>query len=383
MRARNPVFFLLLIGSIALSGCSGGEQKTAAKAPAPAVPVVVGEVVRKDVPLILRSIGNVEPFETVEVKSQVGGELVNVHFKEGQDVNKGQLLFTLDRRQLEADLKRAESNLERDIAQAKNARTQAQRYEQLLKEGVVAKQQYDQMIASADAAEATVAADRAAVEFAKVQLQYTRIYAPISGRTGNVMVDQGNIVKANDVPLVTINQISPIHVSFSIPQQQLPEVKRYSSAGSLKVEAVVPNAGEGAANPQGKLDFIDNTVDAATGTIKLKGVYPNADRRLWPGQFVDVVLTLSTDMNAVVVPSRAIQTGQQGQYVFVVKPDMTVDMRVIKVRRAAGADTIIESGVEPGEKVVTDGQMRLNKDARVEIKQAGLTPAATSQQQAD
>lgn len=383
MRARNPVFFLLLTGSIALSGCSGGEQKTAAKAPAPAVPVVVGEVVRKDVPLILRSIGNVEPFETVEVKSQVGGELVNVHFKEGQDVNKGQLLFTLDRRQLEADLKRAESNLERDIAQAKNARTQAQRYEQLLKEGVVAKQQYDQMIASADAAEATVAADRAAVEFAKVQLQYTRIYAPISGRTGNVMVDQGNIVKANDVPLVTINQISPIHVSFSIPQQQLPEVKRYSSAGSLKVEAVVPNAGEGTPNPQGKLDFIDNTVDAATGTIKLKGVYPNADRRLWPGQFVDVVLTLSTDMNAVVVPSRAIQTGQQGQYVFVVKPDMTVDMRVIKVRRAAGADTIIESGVEPGEKVVTDGQMRLNKDARVEIKQAGLTPAATPQQQAD
>lgn len=376
MRARLLIFSLLLAALIGLSGCSASESKTNAQAPPPTVPVGVGEVTRKDVPLVLRSIGNVEPFETVSVKSQVGGELVEVHFKEGQDVNKGQLLFTLDRRQLEADLKKAEGNVERDVAQAKNARVQATRYEQLLKEGVVARQQYEQMVANADAAEAAVASDKAAVDAAKLQLQYTRIFSPINGRTGNLMVDRGNIVKANDVPLVTINQITPIHVQFAIPEQQLAEVKRYMAAGTLKVEAVIPNDASPNGPPLGKLDFIDNNVDPTTGTIKLKGAYQNADRRLWPGQFVDVVLTLATQANAVVVPSKAVQTGQQGQYVFVVKPDMTVDMRTIKVSRTAGQDTVIESGLQPGDKVVTDGQLKLTKGARVEIKQAAQVPEA-------
>lgn len=359
---------------MAIAGCSGGEQKTNAQAAAPAtVPVGAGEVVRKDVPLVLRSIGNVEPFETVAVKAQVGGELMEVHFKEGQDVNKGQLLFTLDQRQFLADLKKAEGNLERDVAQAKNARAQAVRYEQLLKEGVVAKQQYEQMVANADAAEAAVASDKAAVDAAKVQLQYTKIYSPINGRTGNLMVNRGNIVKANDVALVTINQIAPIHVQFAIPEQQLAEVKRYMAAGTLKVEAVIPNDASPNGPPQGKLDFIDNNVDPATGTIKLKGAYPNGDHRLWPGQFVDVVLTLATQQNATVVPSKAVQTGQQGQYVFVIKPDMSVDMRVIKVSRTAGQDTVVESGLTPGERVVTDGQLKLTKTSRVEIKQSAVT----------
>jgi multidrug efflux system membrane fusion protein len=379
MRARFLLLFSILLALVAISGCTGGESKTSAQVPPPTVPVGVGEVTRKDVPLVLRSIGNVEPFETVSVKSLVAGELVDVHFKEGQDVKKGQLLFTLDQRQFLADLKKAEGVLEKDIAQAKNARAQAARYEQLLKEGVVAKEQYDQIVANAGAAEATLDSDRAAVESAKVQVQYTKIFSPISGRTGTLMMHQGNIVKANDVPLVTINQISPIHVSFAIPEQQLADVKKYMSAGTLKVEAVIPNDKSPAGPPQGKLDFVDNNVDPTTGTIKLKGAYTNNDNRLWPGQFVDVVLTLATQQNAIVVPSKAVQTGQQGQYVFLVKPDMTVDMRPIKVTRTAGADTVVESGLQPGDRVVTDGQLKLTKGARVEVKQAAQTPASSQQ----
>jgi multidrug efflux system membrane fusion protein len=379
MRFRHFLLCFVLLGLFVIAGCAGGESKTNAQAPPPTVPVGVGEVTRKDVPLVLKSIGNVEPFETVSIKSLVAGELVDVHFKEGQDVKKGQLLFTLDQRQFIADLKKAEGVLEKDMAQAKNARAQAARYEQLLKEGVVAKEQYDQIVANAGAAEATLDSDRAAVESAKVQVQYTKIYSPISGRTGNLMVHQGNIVKANDVPLVTINQISPIHVSFAIPEQQLAEVKKYMTAGTLKVEAVIPNDQAPAGPPQGKLDFVDNNVDPATGTIKLKGAYANNDHRLWPGQFVDIVLTLTTQQNAIVVPSKAVQTGQQGQYVFVVKPDMTVDMRAIKVTRTAGPDTVVESGLQPGDRVVTDGQLKLNKGVRVEVKQAAQPPASPQQ----
>lgn len=357
-----------------VSGCSQPE-KTAAQGPPPTVPVSLGIVVQKHVPVTLRAIGNVEPYQTVGVKSQISGELQEVHFREGQDVNKGDLLFTLDQRQLKADLARAEGNLQRDEAQARNARVQAQRYAALLKEGVVAQQQYDQFVSNADALDATVAADRAAVEYARLQLQYTRISAPISGRTGSIQVHRGNIVKANDVDLVTINQIAPINVQFAVPEQQLGEVKHYMAARTLKVEAVTRS--DDPARPAGtllasagELTFIDNTVDPATGTIKLKGTFNNRDRNLWPGQFVDVVLTLSTEQNAVVVPSQAVQTGQRGSYVFVVAEDNTADMRAITVKRTAGTETIVSSGLTPGERVVTDGQLRLTRGAKVEMKQA-------------
>jgi membrane fusion protein, multidrug efflux system len=366
-----------------LSGCSQPE-KTAAQGPAPTVPVSIGTVVQKDVPVTLRAIGNVEPYQTVGVKSQINAELQEVHFREGQDVNKGDLLFTLDQRQLKADLARAEGNLQRDEAQAKNARVQAQRYAALLKEGVVAQQQYDQFISNADALDATVAADRAAVEYARLQLQYTKVSAPISGRTGSIQVHRGNIVKANDMDLVTINQVAPVNVLFAIPEQQLGEVKHYMAAKTLKVEAV--NRSDDPTRPAGsvlasagELTFIDNAVDPATGTIKLKGTFQNRDHNLWPGQFVDVILTLSTEQHATVVPSQAVQTGQKGSYVFVVTPENTADMRPVVVKRTAGTDAIIASGLKPGDRVVTDGQLRLTRGAKVEMKQAPASaPAAPS-----
>lgn len=385
MTATRPYPVLAVLAALALlAGCSQPE-KTAA-GPAPTVPVSIATVAQKDVPLELRAIGNVEPFQTVGVKSQINGELQEVHFREGQDVKQGELLFTLDQRQLRAELARVEGNLRRDEAQAKNARAQAERYAALLKEGVVAQQQYDQMVANADALDATVVADRAALEYAKLQLSYTRITAPIAGRTGKLEVDRGNIVKANDTNLVTINQVAPVYVTFSIPEQQLAEVKRHMAARKLNVSAVTRSEDSARApgavlSADGELSFVDNTVDPATGTIKLRGTFQNQTRTLWPGQFVDVVLTLSVEQNAVVVPSQAVQTGQRGAYVFVVAADNTADMRTVVVKRTAGNESIIGSGLQPGERIVTDGQLRLTRGAKVEMKQPaganGSVPKST------
>ncbi len=352
--------------TLLLVACGG----TKAAPPTPsAVPVLAATVEQKDVPLQVRAIGSVEPYSTVSVKTQVTGELTGVFFQEGQDIKKGQLLFTLDKRPFEAELKRAEGNLARDQAQAENARAQARRYEALWKAGVVAKEQYDQMQSNADALDAAVAADKAAVENAGVQLVYCSIYSPINGRTGYLIVHRGNMVKANDnPPLVTINQIQPIYATFTVPEQFLGEIKQYASGGKLRVEASIPNDSRSPA--AGKLSFIDNAVDQATGTIKLKGEFANPDRRLWPGQFVNVVLTLRNQPNAIVVPSQAVQNGQQGQFVFVIKPDMTVESRPIVVSRTTDGQAVVEKGLAPGERVVTDGQLRLVPGSKVEIKQA-------------
>src|SRR5438270_2321862 len=408
MRFRRHFSLLALatLSTAVLSGCSGGEKKASAQAPS-SVPVVVATVAQKSIPVSVRSIGNVQPFQTVSIKSQLNGELTAVHFKEGQDVEKGQLLFELDARPLEAELKRNEGNLLRDEAQFKNAQTQAKRYAALLKEGVVAREQYDQFISNAEALQAAVAADKAAVESARVQLQYTKIYSPVSGRTGNLMVNVGNIVKANDVPiLVTINQVTPIYVEFSIAENQLADVKRYLAARTLRVQAIPSAAGQGSggsnqatSNPtfalpapaaasastppplpgslrpgpglqpvDGQLTFVDNAVDPTTGTIKLKGTFANKDRRLWPGQFVDVVLTLTTQPNAITVPTQAVQTSQSGQYVFVVKADNTADMRTVTVSSTFGGESVVSSGLQPGERVVVEGALRLTKGTRVEVK---------------
>ena len=365
-------YLILLPLALLVSGCQ--KEATKAAGPAPAVPVTIARVELKDVPLALRAIGNVQAYQSVAIKSMVNAQITDVHFKQGQDVKQGDLLFQLDPRQYEADLKRAENNLLHDEAQARNNRVQAERYASLLKEGVVARQDYDQFLTTAQAADAGVAADKQAVESAKVQLQYTKIYAPISGRTGDLLIDRGNLVKANDTPsLVTINQITPIYVNFSIPEQQLADVKKYSTAGSLRVQALI--AGEVDKPVDGKLTFIDNSVDPTTGTIKLKGTFENKDRRLWPGQFVDVVLTLTSQPNSIVVPSQAIQTGQNGQYVFTVGPDMTADLRPVTVQRTIGNQAIIASGLKPGEQVVTDGQLRLTKGVKVEAK-SGQTQVA-------
>jgi membrane fusion protein, multidrug efflux system len=365
-----PALFVSFCFALALLGCA--QKATKAAAPPSAVPVAIAPVELKTVPLTVKAIGNVQAFQSVAIKSMINAQILDVHFKQGEDVKQGQLLYQLDPRQPEADLKRAENNLLHDEAQAKNNRVQADRYSSLLKEGVVAKQDYDQFLTTAQAADAGVEADKQAVEAAKVQLQYTKIYAPISGRAGDFLIDKGNVVKANDTTsLVTINQIEPIFVNFAIPEQQLAAVKKYSAAGTLHVQAII--SGDAKNPAEGKLTFIDNAVDPTTGTIKLKGTFENKDRRLWPGQFVDVVLVLTAEPNSIVVPSEAVQTGQQGQYVFVVKPDMTADMRPVTVLRTNGNDSVIASGLRPGEQVITDGQLRVTNGVKLERKNAATS----------
>ena len=333
----------------------------------PVVPVTVGVVTQKAVPMQIAVIGNVEPSSTIAVKAQVGGTLTKIHFIEGQDVKKGDLLFTIDTRPYEAALRQAEANLARSIAQFDNARAEEKRYEELVKKGYVSQTQYEQVRTNAAALEATVFADKALLENARLNLSYCTIRAPFTGRTGSLMVYEGNLIKANaDTPMVTINQIQPVNVSFAVPEDDLPEIKRYMSGGPLRVEAFLS---KGDKNPaEGRLTFIENVVDTATGTIKLKGAFYNRDRRLWPGQFVHVVLTLTTQNNAVVVPTQAVLTGQKGQFVFAVKEDMTAEVRPVVVSRTSGEESVIESGLTPGEKVVTDGQIRIMPGAKVEIK---------------
>ncbi|MGH9670223.1 MAG: efflux RND transporter periplasmic adaptor subunit [Terriglobales bacterium] len=375
MRNLARIFSLLLLatGWMLIPGCS--SQKAQSASPN-AVPVVVAEAAQKTVPVELRAIGNVLAYNTVQVKTQVPGELTDVRFKEGADVKQGQLLFTLDSRPFEAELKRLEATLVRDRAEAANARAQATRYAKLMEEGVVAREQYDQYRTQAEAMEAAVEADRNAAENARLRLAYTKILAPLSGRTGSLLVHRGNIVKENDEKsvLVTINQVTPIYAEFAVPERYLSQIKAQAATGKLKVQAVAPG---NSAPEEGTLTFVDNAVDQATGTIRLKGTFANPSRRLWPGQFVDVVLRLGERPNAVVVPTPAVQTGQQGQFVFVIKSDMTAEQRPVKAGEAVEGSTIIEQGVQPGERVVTDGQMRLVPGARVEIKQATPSPAAT------
>ena len=355
-----------------LSACTGTK---AAPPTQSAVPVTAAAVEQKEVPLQVRAIGSVEAYSNVSVKTQITGELTGVFFKEGDDVKKGQLIFTLDKRPFEAALNQAQSMLAKDKAQAAIARVQQQRYEALHKAGVVSKEEYDQVAANADALDAAVGADEAAVENAKVQLQYCSIYSPINGRTGTLLIHQGNMIKANDTPfLVSINQVEPIYVTFTVPEQSLAQIKKYASQRSLPVHAIIPNDDRGPVT--GKLSFIDNTVDQSTGTIKLKGEFVNADRRLWPGQFVDVVVDLARQPNAIVVPSQALQNGQQGSFVFVIKPDMTAEKRDVVVDRTGDGVAIIGQGLKPGEQVVTDGQLRLVPGSKVAIKQNDAPPSA-------
>jgi multidrug efflux system membrane fusion protein len=409
--------------SILLLSCSSQKKEDIPIS----IPVSVVPVVQKTVPLQLRAIGNVQAYSTVSVKSRIAGQLIRVYFKEGQDVKTGELLFTIDPRPFEAALKQAEANLERDaaqvkqaeadleknialvgqaesnlekdIAQAKNAEVEAKRYEFLIEKKVVAKQQYDQFRTNAEAldasvradkaslesakaavreshaavenARATVRADRAVVENARIQLGYCSIRSPVAGRTGSLIVQEGNMIKENDIAMVVINQITPIYVALSVPEQYLAEIKKYMARGKLKVEAVIPN--DDARPENGIISFINNTIDTATGTIRLKGTFANKEKRLWPGQFVRVVLTLAEEPNAIVVPSQAIQTGQEGQYVFVVKPDLTVESRPVVLGLILNNETVIQKGLNPGENVVTDGQLHLYPGAKVEIRTSAPT----------
>jgi membrane fusion protein, multidrug efflux system len=332
------------------------------------VPVTVATAVQKNVPLQVRAVGNVEPYTTVSIKSQVTGVIMQAHFKEGQDVKKGQLLFTIDPRPLEAALKQSEANLARDSAQLGNLRESVKRYAELVQKQYVSREQYDQIKTNADAAEAVVEADKAAVDNAKVQLSYCYIYSPVNGRVGTLLVNEGNLVRSNDAaPLLVINQLVPIYVTFNVPEQYLADIKRRMAAGKLIVDARFPSD-EGRAE-QGGLAFVDNTVDRTTGTIKLKAEFKNSELRLWPGQFINVALTLSTQEGAVVVPSDAIQVGPDGQQVFVVKDDKRIEIRPVTVGQSQAGESVISKGLVPGEVVVREGQFLLGPGSRVEIKE--------------
>jgi multidrug efflux system membrane fusion protein len=378
--------------SVAAAGCAAEDPAASAASAASgrgggrgggAVPVTVAPVLTKAMPIEITVIGTAEAFSNVGIRSQITGLLEKVNFTEGDDVQQGQVLFTLDRRPLELALREAQANLERDTARAENAALMTKRYEDLAKRGIAPREQLDTSRADMAALNATVNADKAAVENASVQLDYATIKAPISGRTGALAVHEGNLVRANDqTALVTINQIMPMSVSFSVPESRLSELKRYLALGALAVRATPPND-EGPA-AVGRIAFIDNAVDENSGTIRVKGTFANTDRRLWPGQYVNVVVTLTTDPKAIVVPSVAVQNGQQGTFVFVVKPDQTVEMRPVTVQRVSASETVLASGgVQPGDTVVTDGHLRLVPGSRISVKGDSNQQANQTQPQDD
>ncbi len=361
---------LMALSMAALFYTSCSDKKAASAPPmSPAsmvVPVDVAKATQRDMPVQVTAIGTVQAYSTVTVKSLVDGEIQKAYFQEGQDVKKGDMLFSIDPRPFQAALHQAQANLARDQAQAQYARTEAQRYTQLQKEGIVSQIQYEQFTSNAQALDAAVRSDQAAVENTEIKLSYCTIYSPIGGRTGSLLVHPGNLVKTNDTSLVVINQVTPIYVDFSIPEQYLAQVKQHRAQGRLRLQAFP--SGDKSNPPVGTLSFINNTVDSNTGTIELKGRFANSDRRLWPGQFVSVVLDLTVNRNATVVPSQAVQTGQNGQYVYVIKPDHTADYRPVTVGATLSGFTIVDQGLHPGETVVTNGQLRLFPGARVSAR---------------
>ncbi|MGB7080420.1 MAG: efflux RND transporter periplasmic adaptor subunit, partial [Candidatus Acidiferrales bacterium] len=349
---------LTMIGfSLALLTVAGCTEHAAPPPDAPVVPVMVAQSMERAMPVELHAIGTGQAYSTVSIESQVAGIVSAVHYTQGQFVKKGDLLVSLDDRPFQAALALAQANLAKDKANEALADVEAERYQKLYDSGVVPKEQLDEEMATAAADKAGVQADQASIETAQLNVSFCSIYAPISGRVGNQLIYPGTVVKADDVPiLVVINQISPIYINFSVPQQYLGEIKNYMARGRLPIQAT---PSDNSAPENGYLTFVNNTVDATTGTIQLNGTFANFDLRLWPGEFVNVILRLSEQQNAIVVPSQAVMTGQDGDYLFVVKPDMTVDLRTLKVGRTVNGLTVIEQGIKPGETVVTDGQVRL------------------------
>jgi multidrug efflux system membrane fusion protein len=363
------------IGAADKAGKAAGKPESANKAGKagggrqPPVAVTVARVVQQSVPVRIQAVGSAEAYATVAIKARVDGQIVEVRFREGQEVRAGSVLFKLDPRPFEAALKQAEANHQRDLAQLAQAKRQEERYLELLQKNFISKEAYAQYKTGAETAQAAVLASNAALDNARLQLEYTTIRAPIDGYTGRIQIQKGNLVKANDAtPLVVLNQVHPINVSFAVPEQILPSVRKQMTGEPLQVEATPPDAAKPAV---GKLVFVDNAVDTTTGTIKLKAVFENREDALWPGQFVTVWLKLFEDKNALTLPSRAVQTGPNGQYVFVVKSDNSVEVRPITVQRSEGDLAVIATGLSKGEQVVTQGQLRLIPGAKVLIKGEG------------
>jgi multidrug efflux system membrane fusion protein len=326
-------------------------------------------------PVEVVAVGHVEAYTTVSIMAQVPGQLLEVHFEEGDFVRKGQMLATLDQRPYEAALAQAKAAFARDKATAVNNRLQAQRYSKLLAEGIVPASQVESFTSAADASDAVLNADEAAIKTAELNLEYSTIYSPIDGRTGALMLKPGNLVKVADVPIVVINQVNPIFVNFAVPQQFWPEVKKYMAQGTLHVKATVPR--DSGSAEDGAVTFLDNAIDPTTGTIHMRATFTNSQNRLWPGLYVDIILTLSEQHDATVIPAQAVVEGEKGPFVYIVKSDKRVEPRTIVPARTIDGETVVEKGLQPGETIVTDGQVRLEPNAKIDIKSgAGDTAPA-------
>lgn len=360
----------LVLGVLAFAACS--DKSAGGPKVGEAVPVSAAPVVQRDVPVQIRAVGHVEPSTTVTVKSQVGGVLERIHIREGSTVGKGAPLFEIDPRPHQAALAEAEARLERDRALARKAAEDVRRYADLVKKEYITQEQYDAIQASAQSLDASVKADEAAVRGSRLNLEFCTIRSPLAGRTGGLLVREGNLVKAgDDQGLVVINRLRPVFVTFAVPERDLARIRQAMAAGPVPVEITPPEGGPPSA---GKLEFLDNTVDAATGAIQMKALLPNDDESLWPGQFVTATLTLSTLAGVAVVPAQAVQTGQQGTFVYVVKPDQTVEYRPVKTGIGLDGLVVIEQGVSPGETVVTDGHLRLIPGAKVAVQEEAPAP---------
>lgn len=372
---------MLILGTLTLAVAAAGlaayfstdgRAREARKAPkgAPAVPVAVAVVTQETVPVRLQAIGNVEAYLTVAVKARVDGQIITVNFREGQPVKRGEVLFEIDPRPYQAALRQAEANALRDRAAREQARSQAERYQELLAKNFISKEAYAQFRTNAETAEATAQASQAALENARLNVEYCTIRSPLDGYVGRVLLQAGNLVKANDAnPLVVINQVKPIYVNFAVPEQYLPEIRKYNGAGPLRVDVV--STDPGSPRPSGALIFIDNAVDPSTGTIRMRAKFDNADAALWPGQFVNVSVRIYEQPDAIVIPAQAVQTGPAGQYVYVIGNDSLAEVRPIKVQRADGEHAIVTSGLIAGERVVTRGQLRLGPKTRVQVSKPG------------
>ncbi len=378
-RLAALLFSLLVIGGVSVlvyrNNDWAGAQPAAGAASQPAVRVQVVAAAQKPFPVEIGTIGTVTALATVAIKSRIDGQIMDAYIKDGQDVKTGDLLFSIDSRTIATQLVQAEANLARDQALLASAKHDVERQTALVSKNFASKQLLDQTSANADSLAASVRADQAAVDAANVQLTYTEIRAPIDGRAGVVNLPRGNMVKANDTSaLVVLNQLRPIYVAFAVPQNDLPHIREAMAAAALGASVTIPGDERGPLT--GKLTFVDNAVDTTTGTIQLRATFDNADTRLWPGQFVNVALTLRTDPSAIVVPDAAIEHGQSGNYVFVVRKDSTVEMRTVAIGRSLRGETVVERGLSAGEQVVVEGQLRLAPGTRVEPRPAGQQPSA-------
>lgn len=377
---RIAVFLVCVLVFTTAAACKKEGPQTAY----PPASVLAAKAVQKDMPVVLQAIGTIEASRSVSVTSRVGGQLLAVHFKEGQDVREGQPLFTIDPAPYREKLRQSQGKLARDLAMFRYNEEEAKRYAFLFEKGAVAKSEAEKYRTDAASYEASVKSGEAEVEQARLDLSYCDIAAPFAGRTGAYGVNVGALVRANDTPLTTLNRIAPVYAKFSVPEKHLSDVKQYQAAGHLQVK-VTPSSDFRGEVRTGKLVFIDNSVDVNTGMIQLKAEFPNADRFLWPGQFVNVALQLTLQRDRIVVPLRSVQAGEKGSFVLVVKPDMTAEMRPVVVDRSVAEESVIAKGLTAGETVVTDGHLKVPPGGRVEIrdnlgatatKSGNATPAA-------